>query len=129
MKKLTEKAEIYKCEKCGNTILILDSGKGNLVCCDAPMKLLSEQTADFKNEKHVPVVEKSGSGIKVTVGSTIHPMTPEHHIVMIAVIDGDNLMIHQLSPGDEPVAYFPCTNADVKAIEYCNIHNLWANKK
>ena len=38
------------------------------------MILLSEQTADFKNEKHGPVVEKTGSGIKVTVGSTIHPI-------------------------------------------------------
>jgi len=125
---MTREVEIYKCEKCGNTVLIIDSGKGNMACCDVPMILLSEQTADFKNEKHVPVVEKTGSGIKVTVGSTIHPMTSEHHIVMIAAVEGNDIMVHRLSPGDEPVAHFPCKNADVKAIEYCNIHNLWTNK-
>lgn len=124
-----KKIEIYKCDKCGNTTLLLDSGKGQMVCCDEPMKLLSEQSADFKNEKHVPIVEKTDDGIKVTVGSTLHPMLPEHHIVMIGVIDGDDLMVHWLSPGDEPVAYFPCQNEDVKAIEYCNIHNLWTNKQ
>ncbi|MBN2733329.1 MAG: desulfoferrodoxin [Methanomicrobiaceae archaeon] len=126
---MTKKAEIYKCEKCGNTVLVIDSGKGDLSCCDVPMILLEEQSADFKNEKHVPIVEKTDSGIKVTVGSTLHPMTPEHHIVMIAVIDGDSILVHWLNPGDEPVAYFPCQNADVKSIEYCNIHNLWTNKK
>ena len=126
---MTKIAEIYKCEKCGNVVIVADAGKGDLSCCDVPMKLLEAQTADFKTEKHVPVVEKTASGIKVTVGSTLHPMTPEHHIVCIGVIDGNDLMVHWLSPGDEPVADFPCKNGDVKAIEYCNIHGLWANKK
>ncbi len=58
------------------------------------------QTADWKKEKHVPVIESSDSikkgeilRINVTVGKEIpHPNTTEHHIRWIAVFfmaDGD----------------------------------------
>lgn len=51
------------------------------------------QAADWKTEKHVPVIEagqklKKGEALKitVTVGSQIaHPNTTEHHIAWIAV--------------------------------------------
>jgi superoxide reductase len=59
------------------------------------MKQIGElfQTADWKTEKHVPVIEcsekvKSGElfSIKVTIGKEIaHPNTTEHHIRWIAV--------------------------------------------
>ena len=42
------------------------------------MKLLKENTV-MQPEKHVPVVEKVDSGVKVTVGSVEHPMTEEHY--------------------------------------------------
>jgi len=57
--------------------------------------LLSEkiQTADFKSEKHVPVIECADSvqadtmfPVKVTLGKEIaHPNTTEHHIRWIAL--------------------------------------------
>ncbi|MDD5432568.1 MAG: class II SORL domain-containing protein [Candidatus Omnitrophica bacterium] len=51
------------------------------------------QTADWKQEKHVPVIEaeekiKKGEALKITltVGKEIaHPNTTEHHIAWIAV--------------------------------------------
>lgn len=59
------------------------------------MKPLSElfQSADWKQEKHVPVIElpekaKKGENLKVTVsvGKQIeHPNTTEHHIAWIEV--------------------------------------------
>ena len=59
------------------------------------MKQLGElyQTADWKTEKHVPVIEcpdqvKSGElfEVKVTLGKEIaHPNTTEHHIRWISV--------------------------------------------
>jgi superoxide reductase len=59
------------------------------------MKQIGElfQTADWKTEKHVPVIEcldkvKSGEpfSIKVAIGKEIaHPNTTEHHIRWIAV--------------------------------------------
>lgn len=129
MTKVTEKPVLYKCDKCGKVVMITSPGEGTLVCCDQNMRLLEEQTADFKNEKHVPIVEKVPEGIKVTVGSTIHPMTEEHHIEWIAVLDGKKFMVECLKPGDEPIAVFPTSNTDVAAYEYCNIHEFWTNKK
>jgi len=51
------------------------------------------QTADWKTEKHIPVIDapakiKKGevAGVSVAVGKEIaHPNTTEHHIVWIAV--------------------------------------------
>ncbi|WOF15576.1 desulfoferrodoxin [Methanoplanus sp. FWC-SCC4] len=125
---MTKTRDVYKCENCGNVVFVADAGEGELVCCGEPMVRLIAKTADFKTEKHVPVVEKTDSGIKVTVGSTPHPMTEEHHIVMIAVCEGNEMMVHWLNPGDEPVAEFSCTDAGVRACEYCNVHGLWTNK-
>ena len=51
------------------------------------------QTADFKKEKHAPVIEvpehitaNTAVNIQVTVGKDIaHPNTVEHHIAWIAL--------------------------------------------
>ena len=77
---MAEKYEIYKCNICENIVEVLHGGKGELVCCGEPMELMEEQTAEQANEKHVPVVEKTEKGIKVVVGSTLHPMEEKHYI-------------------------------------------------
>ena len=78
--------EVYKCEKCGNIVEVLAGGPGALVCCGVEMDLLDEQTADFATEKHVPMVEKTDDGFKVTVGSTLHPMEADHYIQGIELL-------------------------------------------
>ena len=70
---MTEKLQIYKCEVCGNIVEMLHAGAGELVCCGQPMKLFRENTVDAAKEKHVPVIEKTAAGIKVTVGSVLAP--------------------------------------------------------
>ena len=122
---MAKRMEVYKCEECGNIVAVQHGGAGELVCCGAPMKLLDEKTADSSTEKHVPVIEKSANGYKVTVGSTLHPMKEEHYIEWIELI-ADGISYYQyLKPGDEPVANF-CVSADnVSAREYCNVHGLW----
>ncbi|MHA2426748.1 MAG: desulfoferrodoxin FeS4 iron-binding domain-containing protein, partial [Candidatus Hermodarchaeia archaeon] len=49
---MTELLQIYKCEVCGNIVEVLHAGAGTLVCCGQSMRLMEEQTADFKTEKH-----------------------------------------------------------------------------
>ncbi|GAB4363782.1 MAG: desulfoferrodoxin [Spirochaetales bacterium] len=122
---MTAKAQIYKCDLCGNIVEVLDAGKGELVCCGEPMKLFEEKTADKSTEKHVPVIEKTPSGYKVTVGTTLHPMEEKHYIEWIE-LNADGVRYKKfLKPGDAPVAEF-CINAEkVSAREYCNIHGLW----
>jgi superoxide reductase len=119
--------EIYKCELCGNIVEVETAGTGQLVCCGKPMVVQVEKNADSTTEKHVPLIEKIDGGYKVTVGSTLHPMKPEHYIEWIELLADGKAYRRFLKPGDEPIAYFcackECSN--VSAREYCNVHGLW----
>ncbi len=122
---MAKKLEIYKCEICGNIVEILHGGAGKLVCCDEPMRLIEENTVDAAQEKHVPVIEKTGKGYRITVGSVAHPMQDEHYIEWIALCTDGITHRQYLKPGDEPVAEYCIEADDVTAHAYCNIHGLW----
>ena len=123
---MAKKFGVYKCEVCGNIVEVLHAGEGDLTCCDQAMVLMDEKTADSATEKHVPVIEKTSDGYKVTVGSTLHPMLDEHYIEWIELLaDGVSYKAY-LNPGDEPVAEFCLKEAgSVSAREFCNLHGLW----
>jgi superoxide reductase len=116
---------IYKCEICGNIVEVLHTGEGDLVCCGQNMTLLDEKTADSTTEKHVPLIEKTKDGFKVTVGSTLHPMEEKHYIEWIELIADGKSYRKFLKPGDKPVAEFCIQASKVSAREYCNVHSLW----
>jgi len=125
------------------------------------MKRLGDyvKVADWKQEKHVPVIEcpdavKSGESFEVraTVGKEIaHPNTTEHHIRWIRLFfqpeGGKTLHIgnfefcaHGESP-EGPNTGSAHTESQVSAaikitkpgvvyaISYCNIHGLWEGSK
>jgi len=122
---MTKRSQIYKCEICGNIVEVLHEGAGELVCCGKPMKLIVENTTDAAREKHVPVIEKTADGYKVSVGSVLHPMIDVHYIEWIE-LDADGQVFRKyLKPGDTPVAIFNVSAENVTAREYCNIHGLW----
>jgi len=122
---MAERLQIYKCMVCGNIVEVLYGSNGELVCCGQPMELLEEKTADATTEKHVPVIEKTDSGYKVTVGSTLHPMEEKHYIEWIEIIADGRAYRQFLNPGDAPEAEF-CVQADsITAREHCNVHGLW----
>jgi superoxide reductase len=123
--KMAKKFEVYKCEICGNIVEVLHGGDGDLVCCGENMVLMTEQTADSTKEKHVPVIEKTANGYKVTVGSTLHPMLDNHYIEWIELIADGISCKKYLKPGDAPSAEFCTKAAKVSAREYCNIHGHW----
>ena len=78
--------KFYRCRHCGNVIQKVVDSKVPVVCCGEKMEELIPNTVDASNEKHVPVVTRlNDCRIKVEVGSTAHPMTPEHHICFIYV--------------------------------------------
>jgi superoxide reductase len=113
------------------------------------------QTADWKKEKHVPVVEilKAKKDevveVKVSVGKEIpHPNTTEHHIAWIELVfhpEGEKFpyvvgraefAAHGASVDGpntstvytEPVALFTFKtekSGKLTAFSYCNIHGLW----
>jgi superoxide reductase len=122
---MAEKLQVYKCEVCGNIVEVLHGGAGELVCCGQPMKLMSENTVDAAKEKHVPVLEKTGDGFKVKVGSVAHPMEEKHYIEWVELIADGVAYRKFLAPGEAPEAHF-CVDAEqVTVREYCNLHGLW----
>ncbi len=122
---MTEKLQVYRCEICGNIIEVLHPGKGQLVCCGQPMVLLKEKVEDIGLEKHVPVIEKTETRIRVKVGSVPHPMEQNHYIEWIELIANNRVYRKFLSPGEKPEAEFQVEAGKVSAREYCNIHGLW----
>ncbi len=122
---MTAVLQVFKCEVCGNIVEVIHEGGGTLVCCNQPMKLLDEQTADQATEKHVPVIEKTDRGYKVKVGSVPHPMEEKHSIEWIELVADGVAFRRFLKPGGAPEADF-CISADeVNARELCNVHGLW----
>jgi len=122
---MAERLQVFKCEICGNMVEVLHGGKGVLVCCNEPMKLLTENTVDASKEKHVPVVEKVADGIVIKVGSVAHPMEENHYIEWIEVIIDGAVYRRFLKPGVAPEAFFPVKGDPVTARELCNVHGLW----
>ncbi len=122
---MTQSNQIYKCNICGNVVEVLHTGVGELVCCGQPMELLIEKTQDLSQEKHVPVIEKTATGMIVKVGSIPHPMEKEHYIEWIEIMARGRIYRKFLKPGDKPEAEFDIKEEKVVAREYCNIHGLW----
>lgn len=116
--------DFYRCERCGNIVALIKKGGGTLSCCGQAMTKLVANSTDAAKEKHVPVITKEGGKIKVAVGSTLHPMTPEHYIEWIALAAGGKVEFAYLKPGEEPKAEF--TEAESGTVyAYCNLHGLW----
>ena len=117
----------YRCETCGNIVALIKNGGGPLACCGQAMTELSANSTDAAQEKHVPVVTKEDGKIKVAVGSTLHPMLPEHYIEWVALVTEDRVAIRFLKPGEEPKVEF-CEMPSGIVYEYCNLHGLWMAK-
>lgn len=125
---MTKRLQVYKCDICGNIVEVLHEGKGELVCCGQPMKLLKEQTEEQGKEKHVPVIERIDNKVKVKVGSIPHPMEDKHYIEWIEVVFSDGIIRKFLKPSDTPQAEFGIGEGLVEVREYCSIHGLWKTK-
>ena len=117
----------YRCEVCGQIIAIVNKTSAEVYCCGEPMAEIIPNTVDAAHEKHVPVCSVHGNTVEITVGSTEHPMTKEHHIEWIAIRTKTGNQRKVLSPGCEPKACFALCEGDeiVAAYAYCNLHGLW----
>jgi superoxide reductase len=122
--------------------------------------MLSEfvKTADWKNEKHVPVIicaDTVSAGtpleVTVTVGKEIaHPNTMGHHIAWIAlhfvpagmqrsiVLGRCEFSAHGATADENGIAFTDstfslrvrlATAGTLYATAYCNLHGLWASEK
>ena len=122
---MTERLQVYRCNVCGNIVVVVHPGVGTLVCCGQPMTLLAEKAGGPGSEKHIPVVETTDEGVRVKVGSVEHPMVKDHYIEWIEVsVDGETLRKF-LNPGDRPEALFKPAAGKLVVRAFCNKHGLW----
>jgi len=125
---MTQRDQLYKCEICGNLIKVVHGADGSLMCCLDEMSLQEPNTADISQDKHVPVVEKNGNTLKVSVGIVPHPMEAGHFIETISILTDKRLYEEYLSPGDKPEAIFE-NDENVRCVRaYCNLHGLWRSE-
>ncbi len=121
------KQSFYICKNCGNIIAKVKDSGVPVMCCGKKMEEIIPGTSDGAVEKHVPVYKVEGNTVTVTVGSTEHPMLPEHYIEWISLQTKEGNQRKELKPGDAPKACFAiCDGDSVEAVyAYCNLHSLW----
>lgn len=127
---MTNQFEIYKCSVCGNIVEVVHASGGTLVCCGQNMNLLVEKTNEEGNEKHLPVIKRMKSKIKVKIGAKKHPMEENHHIEFVEILVNGKSYKQFLKPNDKPIAEFKLVlkeNESLIARCYCNIHGVWKN--
>ncbi len=117
--------QVYLCEKCSKMVELLRGGAGTLVCCGQPMAAVNENTEEAAVEKHIPVVEETPEGIKVSVGSVLHPMAEKHLIEWVELLTKDKILRHTFTAEDTPVVLFPKCEGEYYVRAYCNLHGLW----
>ena len=120
--------KFLRCRTCGRLVMALPGGKESADCCgEGSAELLTANTTDASQEKHVPVIEAKGGKVTVRVGSAPHPMVAEHYIQWIYLQTKNGGQFHFFAPGDAPEATFALAEEDapVTAYEYCNLHGLW----
>lgn len=115
------------CEHCGNMIAMVKDTGVPVMCCGQKMTEIIPGTTDAAVEKHVPVYTVDGTTVTVSVGSTAHPMLPEHYIEWVSLQTKQGNQRKLLKPGDEPkVCFAMCEDDEVEAVyAYCNLHGLW----
>lgn len=88
---------------------------------------LIPNTSEGAAEKHLPVIEKEGRHITISVGSIFHPMSEEHSITWIYLLTQAGCQRIHLEQTGEPVAHFFLQDGDrpIAAYAYCNLHGFW----
>lgn len=88
-------------------------------------------TGDVNTEKHVPYIQVTETGYKVTLGKpALHPMVDVHLVQWVELYVNDELVKrHTLNVGDAPEALFETPKSvNVYAVAHCNIHGTWIQK-
>lgn len=124
---MASRFQILKCGKTGLTLEVLTDGENcRIECCGEPVEVLAEKTVDALKEKHVPLIKDGKVGVKIVVGAIAHPMTNEHYIQWIEVINKNYVNRKYLKPGEAPEAEFYVPNQPGLIVRaYCNLHGLW----
>lgn len=119
--------KFFICEHCGNVLTFVKDAGVPVSCCGEKMREIEAGVTDAAKEKHVPLIEKDGNEVVVTVGSVSHPMQEAHFIEWIVLETKQGCQIKSLQPNKAPQAKFALADGDeaIAAYAYCNLHGLW----
>ena len=126
-----EGLKFYRCNSCGNLCLVLVDPNVKPVCCGTEMVILESNANEEGAAKHFPVIDVDSEKITVRVGAEEHPMTTEHRIEWIALLNGSRIEVQKLGLSSAPVATFERRDSDgkLRAYAFCNIHGLWSSEQ
>ena len=116
--------KFFICKKCGNIVGMVYDSKQPLSCCGEAMQELVPNTVDAAKEKHVPAICIDGNQVHVHIGSTEHPMAPEHYIEWVALVKDNKEYIVNLYPEQNAECRFKYIPGST-IYAYCNKHGLW----
>ena len=118
--------KFYYCRRCGNMVGFIHKSDVPMICCGERLLELVPNKVEASTEKHLPAVTVSGGNIEVQIGSTLHPMEKEHHIVFVYVETERGGQRKNLNVGEDAKLTF-CFSDDkpVAVYAYCNLHGLW----
>lgn len=126
MEGIMKEKKFLICNHCGNLVGIIKSSGVPIICCGEPMNEIVANTTDASVEKHLPVISIIDNVIEIMVGSTIHPMVPEHLIEWIYLQTEKGGQRKILKSGDSPkVTFVLKDDKPVSVFAYCNLHGLW----
>lgn len=127
---MSTKTKFLKCAHCGNVVESLyDSGVA-IICCGEPMGVLTANTTDAAQEKHVPKLELQVNTFYIQVGDVPHPMTEEHYIEWVELVTDKGVHRWEFKPGDKPATRltFDILETPIAVYAYCNLHGLWKSE-
>ena len=88
-----------------------------------------EKFHQFGRERHCPMVERTTSGVRVSVGPLPHPMTEKHFIEWIELITDDGSYRRFLAPGQKPEVEFDVQPEHLYVRAFCTAHGLWTSRQ
>lgn len=118
---------LKKCDECDALVKVIkDCGCKDcgINCCNKKMRTIKSNEVDASFEKHIPIYEKKGNDIVVTVQ---HVMEEDHYIEWICFISEDREEFFYLKPKGKASATFKNVT-DGTLYSYCNKHGLWEKK-
>ena len=94
-----------------------------------PASIIPEQSTNNENKEDKPVIERiKHNEVIIRVGEQPHPMTEEHHILMIEVQTPSCVFQKFLKHDDIPEFKITTDEDPVYARAYCNLHGLWKSE-
>ena len=92
---MTYRYQLYKCPICGTVTEIVHDGVSAMICCGKTMEVLDDREPVGTKESHMPVVEATEKGCKVSVGSKLHGMDADHLIEWAEIRTSDDTVLRK----------------------------------